>query len=119
MEMGWLVKDERGREFVAGSIPVELSLAPGQKTTSCPSVLFKFSQASGEPIGIADMKAFVSSVEFSDGKMWVPERSVKLPTPSPEEQRLAALYRKKGLEALVDELKRFQTREFATIRLHV
>ena len=53
------------------------------------------------------MKAFVSSVEFADGKMWVPERSVKIPTPSPEEQRLTALYRKKGLEAVVDELKRF------------
>jgi hypothetical protein len=107
LEMGWLVKDERGREFVAGSIPVDVSLAPGQKTTLVQDVTFKFSQSSGEPIGIADMKAFVSSVEFSDGKMWVPERSVKMPTPSPEEQRLTALYRKKGLEALVDELKRF------------
>jgi hypothetical protein len=107
MEMGWLVKDERGREFVAGSIPVDLTLGPNQKTTLVQDVTFKFSQANGEPIGIADMKAFVSSVEFADGKMWVPERSTKLPTPSPEEQRLTALYRKKGLEALVDELKRF------------
>ena len=46
-------------------------------------------------------------MEFDDGTMWVPDRSAKMPTPSPEEQRLTALYRKKGLEALVDELKRF------------
>jgi len=107
IEMGWLVKDDRGREFVAGSIPVDVPLAVGQKTTLVQDVTFKFSQPSGEPIGIAEMKAFLSSVEFTDGKMWVPERSRKLPTPSPEEQRLTALYRKKGLEALVEELKRF------------
>ena len=28
VEMGWVVKDERGREFVAGSIPVDVPLAP-------------------------------------------------------------------------------------------
>ena len=43
LEMGWLVKDERGREFVAGSIPVDVSLAPGQKTTLVQDVTFKFS----------------------------------------------------------------------------
>lgn len=107
LEMGWLVKDERGREFVAGSIPVEVPLAAGQKTTLVQDVTFKFTQPSGEPIGIADMKGFLSSVEFADGKMWVPERSGKLPTPSPEEQRLTALYRKKGLEVLIEELRRF------------
>jgi len=107
LEMGWLVKDERGREFVAGSIPVDVPLAGGQKTTLVQDVTFKFTQPSGEPIGIVDMKAFLSSVEFADGKMWVPDRSAKIPTPSPEEQRLTALYRKKGLEALVDELRRF------------
>jgi hypothetical protein len=107
LEMGWVVKDDRGREFVAGSIPVDVELAPKQKTTLVQDVTFKFTQPGGEPIGIADIKAFLSSVEFTDGSMWVPDRSAKLPTPSPEEQRLTALYRKKGLEALVDELKRF------------
>ena len=48
MEMGWLIKDERGREFVAGSIPVDLALAPGQKTTLVQDVTFKFSQANGD-----------------------------------------------------------------------
>jgi hypothetical protein len=107
IEMGWLVKDDRGKEFVAGSIPVDVPLAPRQRTTLVQDVTYKFSQPNGEPIGIADMKAFLSSVEFTDGSMWVPDRSHKLPTPSPEEQRLTALYRKRGLEALIDELKRF------------
>jgi len=107
MEMGWVVKDDHGREFVAGSIPVDVPLAPRQKTTLVQDVTFKFTQPSGEPISIADMKAFVSSVEFADGQMWVPDRAAKLPTPSPEEQRLTALYRKKGLEALIEEVKRF------------
>jgi hypothetical protein len=107
LEMGWVVKDQRGREFIAGSIPVDVPLAARQKTTLVQDVTFKFTEPGGEPIGIADMKAFLSSVEFDDGTMWVPDRSAKIPTLSPEEQRLTALYRKKGLEALVDELKRF------------
>ena len=41
------------------------------------------------------------------GRCGYPIAPRKCPTPSPEEQRLTALYRKKGLEALVDELKRF------------
>ena len=107
LEMGWLVKDERGSEFVAGSIPVDIALAPRQKTTLVQDVTFKFTQPSGQPIRIADMTAFVSSVEFEDGAMWVPDRVAKLPTPSPEEQRLTGLYRKRGLEAVIEELKRF------------
>jgi len=46
-------------------------------------------------------------VEFADGTMWVPERSTRWPTPSPEEQRLAEIYRKKGIDALAQELSRF------------
>ena len=105
--MGWRVKVERGREFVVGSIPVDVSLAARQKTTLVQDVTFRFTRPSGEPIDIVDMKAFLSSVEFTDGSMWVPERNGRMLTPSPEEQRLSALYRKRGLEALVDELKRF------------
>jgi hypothetical protein len=39
--------------------------------------------------------------------MWVPERSTRWPTPSPEEQRLSELYRKRGIDALIAELNRF------------
>lgn len=107
LEMGWVVKDERGGEFVGGSVPMDLSLAARQKTTLVQDVTLKFTSPNGQPIRIADITAFLSSVEFEDGGMWVPDRSVKLPTPSPEEQRLTGLYRKRGLEAVVEELKRF------------
>lgn len=107
VEMGWVLKDDQGGEFVAGSVPLDLSLPPKQSTTLVQDVTFKFTQPSGQPIRIADMKAVFTSVEFADGSMWVPDRSVKLPTPSPEEQRLTGLYRKRGLEAVVEELKRF------------
>jgi hypothetical protein len=60
------------------------------------------------------MTGFISQVEFTDGRIWVPSRQdlagaalLKVLAPSPEEQRLADLYRKKGLPALVEELKKF------------
>ncbi len=56
---------------------------------------------------------FVSQVEYADGKIWVPDRtsleSAQLLTvlaPSLEEQRLTDLYRKKGVHALIEDLKR-------------
>jgi hypothetical protein len=56
----------------------------------------------------------VSSVEFADGKMWIPSRASlsdprldRVLAPSPEEQRLTGLYRRKGLPALIEELKKF------------
>jgi hypothetical protein len=52
-------------------------------------------------------------VQFSDGKVWAPSRQDldnpelrnALP-PSAEEQRLTEIYRTKGQEALVQELKK-------------
>ncbi|MCX6619885.1 MAG: hypothetical protein NTY38_02165, partial [Acidobacteria bacterium] len=60
------------------------------------------------------MSGFISQVEFADGSMWIPTRAA-LADPalrsamnvSPEEQRLTELYRKRGLPALVDDLKKF------------
>ena len=60
------------------------------------------------------MTGFVSQVEFTDGSIWIPDRSAlsdprlaHVVAPSPEEQRLTQLYRRKGLAALVAELKKF------------
>ena len=68
----------------------------------------------GEPVSVRNMTGFISQVEFTDGKVWVPSRQdladaalLKVLAPSPEEQRLADLYSKKGLTALVEELKKF------------
>jgi hypothetical protein len=108
IELGWLVKDTRGREFVAGAIPMDVNLLPRQKTTLVQDVTLRFTQPGGSPIPIQEMTAYLTSVEFEDGQMWVPERSSRWPTPSPEEQRLTEIYRKRGIDATVQELNRFQ-----------
>jgi hypothetical protein len=60
------------------------------------------------------MTGFVSSVEFADGTLWIPTRGdlgspqlQRVVAPSDEEQRLAQIYRKKGMKALVAELNKF------------
>ncbi|MBC8166736.1 MAG: hypothetical protein H7Y20_12815 [Bryobacteraceae bacterium] len=108
VEMGWLLKDTRGREFVAGAVPMDINLQPRQKTSLVQDVTLRFTQPGGAPIPIQDMTAYLASIEFADGTMWVPERNSKWPTPSPEEQRLTEVYRKRGVDALVQELERFR-----------
>jgi hypothetical protein len=68
----------------------------------------------GRPVNVRSMTGFVSQVQFADGKMWVPDRGslekeylLGLLPPSNEEQRLSDLYRKKGINALVEELKKY------------
>lgn len=114
LEVGWLLRDARGREFVAGSVPSKTTLAPGQKARIVEQGTLRFSEPNGAPVSIDGMTGFVSQVEFADGTVWVPSRSAlsdarleKALAPSAEEQRLTNLYRKKGLNALIDELKRF------------
>ena len=62
--------------------------------------------------------AFVNDVEFADGKLWIPTRAdIEEATDdpilrrelanSPEQQRLAEIYRKKGMSGLSEELRRF------------
>jgi hypothetical protein len=53
-------------------------------------------------------------VEFADGKVWVPSRDeinasplLRIMAPSPEEQRLADIYSRRGLAALITELNRY------------
>ena len=60
------------------------------------------------------MSGFVSSVEFTDGSQWIPSRGAldqprlrQLVAPSPDEQRLSQIYTKKGLQVLIEELKKF------------
>jgi hypothetical protein len=113
-EVGWIVKDQQGREFAAGRMPAELNLGPRQVGTLAAPPALKFSRRGGQAIEIEGMTGFLNSVEFSDGSVWIPGRGVfadprwnRMMTVSPEEQRLAELYRKKGLNALVEELKKF------------
>ncbi len=109
MEIGWIVKDQEGHEFLAASLPADLNLAPGQSSQVVQDSALRFPGAS-----IQSMKAFVSTVEFDNGSYWILSRKAledpqlrNVVAPSPEEQRLSQIYVKKGLNALIDELKKF------------
>jgi hypothetical protein len=116
VEIGWAVKDKDGNEYLAGSVPgspASMMLGAGQKTSLLPDTTLKFSKG-GKPVEIQSMTGFVSQVEFADGRVWIPSREalkssplLRVLAPSPEEQRLTDLYTKKGLAALVADLKRY------------
>jgi len=115
MEIGWILQDKGGREFLAGSVPAELNLPPGQKSQVLENTTLKFpQQRGGAQLIIEGMTGFVSSVEFNDGSIWIPSRTdlndaqlKRVMAPSDEEQRLVQLYLKKGMKALVAELNKF------------
>jgi hypothetical protein len=117
VEIGWIVKDAAGKEFLAGSVPAsegDRLLSPGQTSRVLQDTALRFSRNAGEPVSIASMTGFVSQVEFVDGHVWVPNRAalqnsglLRVVAPSPEEQRLVDLYRTKGLDAVVQELRKF------------
>ena len=115
LEIGWILRDRQGREFLAGAVPAEVTLEPGGRARIAPETALRVSERAGQPVPLDGMTAYVAQVEFSDGKLWIPSRATladpklaRVAAPSPEEQRLTELYRKKGLNALVEELKRLQ-----------
>jgi hypothetical protein len=114
LEMGWILHDRNGGEFLAGSVPADLNLGPGQKSPILESSTLKFPQRGGQSLSIEGMTGFVSSVQFTDGSVWIPSRAdlgspelQRVVAPSDEEQRLVQIYRKKGLRALVAEINKF------------
>ena len=106
LELSWLVKDAGGREFLAGSLPADVALAPGQHSTIKKDNTLRFARP------VSGLTAYPSSVEYADGEIWVPSSSalreprlaVALPATG-EEQRLSELYRRKGLDAVVQQLR--------------
>jgi hypothetical protein len=117
VEIGWIVTDRQGKQYMAGSLPnadPELNLKPGSDGRVLQDTSLSFSKDGGAPVSIAGMTGFISQVEFADGKVWIPNREslasnqlLGILAPSPEEQRLTDLYRKKGPKALVEELNKF------------
>ena len=104
-----------GQTQGAWSVPAKAMLSPGEKMQIIEPGTLRFAETTGgAPVAIDGMTGFVNQVEFADGSVWVPGRAAlndpsleKVLAPSAEEQRLTNLYRKKGLNALMDELKRF------------
>lgn len=116
VEIGWILKDRNGRQFLAGSVPSSdgLSLAPGQAGKILESTSLRFSSSSGRIVDIQGVTGYVSQVEFDNGEIWIPSRSSLdqsglrgVAAPSPEEQRLTNIYVKQGLEAVIQELRKF------------
>ena len=111
LEVGWIVRDRDGKEYYGGSTPAEVTLNPGGRSRVVDHSALKFSGKSGQPLVIDGITGFVNHVEFADGGAWVPART-SLAEPriagvmaaSAEEQRLVQLYRKKGLQAVVQSL---------------
>ncbi len=126
VEIGWIVKDSEGNEYLAGSVPgsgvsaLNTSgatpgsvIQAGQRGRLEPDATLKFSHA-GRPLGIQSMTGFVSQVEFADGKVWVPSRRdldssplLRTMSPSSEEQRLLDVYAKQGLAAMISDLNKY------------
>lgn len=117
IEMGWIVRDERGRDFVAGAVPAAMPLAPVETARMTEPGTLRFSHPAGQPMVIGGLLAFVNDVEFADGKLWIPSRldiqeATKDPilrralATSPEQQKLAEIYRRKGMSGLAEELKK-------------
>ncbi len=126
VEIGWVVKDKEGNEYLAGSVPGSgvsalntsgaspgAVIQAGQRGRLEPGSTLKFSRA-GKAIGIQSMTGFVSQVEFADGKVWVPSRKdldssplLRTMSPSTEEQRLLDIYARQGLAALVADLGKY------------
>ncbi|HVT94049.1 MAG TPA: hypothetical protein VHD76_14485 [Bryobacteraceae bacterium] len=114
IEMGWILRDGKGREFPAGSMPSDVLLPPGQQRDILKDATLRFPRQRDTAPQIMGMTGYVSSVEFADGQVWIPSRAglsdprlERNLVPSPEEQRLVQIYRRKGLTGLAQELKRF------------
>lgn len=113
VELGWIVRDSTGREFLAGSVASDARISPGQKSQVTQDTLVRFTSG-GTTIG--GMSGYVQNVEYSDGKVWIPSRDLisnqpalrGVVAPSPEEQRLVKMYQRRGINAVIEELKRIQ-----------
>jgi hypothetical protein len=110
LEMGWIVRDQQGREFLAASLPSEMRLPPRSSSQILQDAALRFDAHTS----VEGMTGYIASVEFADGSMWIPSRAElndptlrRVVAPSPEEQRLVQIYRKRGLNAVIEELKKF------------
>ncbi|MBZ5624595.1 MAG: hypothetical protein LAQ69_38720 [Acidobacteriia bacterium] len=117
VELGWVLSDPSGRQSMAATLPSaerDLYLPPGKKASVLQETTLRLFSSNGQPANVQQMTGFISQVEFTDGKVWVPNRQdLEKPilrqviAPSAEEQRLSNVYLKKGLEGLIEELKKF------------
>lgn len=116
VELGWVVSDQAGKQYMAGSLPsseASLNIPPGQTARVLQESSLSF-LSDGRPVNVRKMTGFINQVQFADGKVWVPSRQSlddpmlqRTMAPSNEELRLSDLYRRKGIDALMEELKKY------------
>ena len=116
VELGWLVRDRTGQQYLAASLPgsdPNLNLPAGKTAQLEQETTLRFTR-DGKPVNVEAAAGFVSRVQFADGQLWVPSRQdlenaalAKTLPPTLEEQNLAAIYSTKGLDALIQELKKY------------
>jgi hypothetical protein len=111
LEIGWIVKDNRGHEFLAATLPAEMRMPSRSSSQILDDTSLRFDPRTS----IQSMTGYVSHVEFTDGTVWIPSHAElddpvlrRAVAPSAEEQRLLQIYRKRGVAAVIDELKKFQ-----------
>ena len=109
VDISWILRDQQGREFLA-TMPSDVRLAPSHGGEVRPENALRFDQS----MRISSMTGYLSGVEFSNGDHWLPSRealsSDRLRGVAPisgEEARLLQIYKRNGLDALIDELKKF------------
>ena len=119
-ELGWVIDDALGRRSAAGSLPAPNSpirLAPGQSIVTSADRRFSFwpvNEGENRNFLVKGIRGFITQVQFEDGSLWIPSREdlrqanlLELLPASPEEQRLTNLYRRRGLDGLIEELGRY------------
>ncbi|HEV2199476.1 MAG TPA: hypothetical protein VGR73_06630 [Bryobacteraceae bacterium] len=119
LEIGWIVKDQQGREFLAATVPADMRMPSHSSSQILDDIALRFDPRTT----VQSMTGFVSQVEFTDGGIWIPSHAElddpmlrHLVAPSPEEQRLVQIYRKRGVGAVIDELKKFQDKPIPAVQ---
>lgn len=115
-ELGWLIRDTDGTLYSAGSVPMKAAqpIAAGAAFSSRAGQQFAF-RPTRPGSSIAGMSVYVRHAQFSDGRIWIPSRSdleaaalLGVIPVSAEEQRLTGIYRERGIDAIIAELREFQ-----------
>lgn len=106
VDVGWQARDREGRQFVGGSLPAPVQLPAQAKASVERDQAYRISIAGARPPDFAEVRGYVGLVEFDDGEIWVP--AVAVPAVTGEQQRLADMYRRKGIEAVAAELRRLR-----------
>lgn len=124
LDIALILADERGREAIAAILPFSIEADASGTIRLQSAITAQASALDSVPVLIRKCHAFVSDVRFADGSVWIPSRAdlekasaASLPNDAPllnalstcpERQRLAAVFRRGGMQAVESDLKRFE-----------